>query len=133
MPLSPIHTLAHLPKWHGGRSVVIGDAAHAPSPTSGQGTSLSIEDALVLAKCLRDIPDYRRAFDTFAAERRPRVERIIKWAARINNNKVPSPFAAAIRDLVLPSVMKLTADSKASTRQFAYHVDWNTRAEIHSS
>ena len=43
----------------------------------------------MLAKCLRDIPDYQQAFDTFVAERRPRVERIIKWAARINNNKAP--------------------------------------------
>ena len=97
-PLSPIHTLAHLPKWHRGRSVVIGDAAHAPSPTSGQGASLSIEDALVLAKCLRDIPDYQQAFNTFVAQRRPRVERIIKWAGRINNNKAPGPIAAAIRE-----------------------------------
>jgi FAD-dependent urate hydroxylase len=37
MPLSSIHTLTRLPRWHRGRSVVIGDAAHAPSPTSGQG------------------------------------------------------------------------------------------------
>jgi FAD-dependent urate hydroxylase len=132
-PLSPIHTLAHLPKWHRGRSVVIGDAAHAPSPTSGQGASLSIEDALVLAKCLRDIPDYQQAFNTFVAQRRPRVERIIKWAARVNNNKAPGPIAAAIRDLVLPPIMKFTADTKASTRQFAYHVDWNTPTERQSS
>ena len=132
-PLSPIHTLAHLPKWHRGRSVVIGDAAHAPSPTSGQGASLSIEDALVLAKCLRDIPDYQQAFNTFVAQRRPRVERIIKWAGRINNNKAPGPIAAAIRDLVLPPIMKFTADTKASTRQFAYHVDWNTPTERQSS
>jgi FAD-dependent urate hydroxylase len=132
-PLSPIHTLAHLANWHRGRSVVIGDAAHAPSPTSGQGASLSIEDALVLAKCLRDIPDYQQAFDAFVAQRRPRVERIIKWAARINSNKAPGPLGAAMRDLVLPSIMKLTADNKASTRQFAYHVDWTTPAERQSS
>lgn len=54
MPMSAIHTIPHLPVWHRGRIVVIGDAAHAPSPTSGQGASLSIEDAVVLAKCLRD-------------------------------------------------------------------------------
>jgi 2-polyprenyl-6-methoxyphenol hydroxylase-like FAD-dependent oxidoreductase len=133
MALSPIHTLAHLPKWHRGRGVVIGDAAHAPSPTSGQGASLSIEDALVLAKCLRDVPDYQQAFDTFVVQHRPRVERIIKWAARINNNKAPGPIAAAIRDLVMPPIMKLTADNKASTRQFAYHVDWDTPAGGQSS
>src|SRR6266516_3871742 len=35
MTMSPIHTIAHLPTWHNGRMIVIGDAAHAPSPTSG--------------------------------------------------------------------------------------------------
>ncbi len=129
-PLSPTHTLAHLPKWHRGRSVVIGDAAHAPSPTSGQGASLSIEDGLVLAKCLRDLPDYHQAFETFVAQRRPRVERIIKWAARINNNKAPGPFGAAIRDLAMPPIMKLTAHNRASIRQFAYHVDWEAPMTI---
>src|SRR6266704_2851114 len=35
MPASPIHSIPHLPKWHSGRMIVIGDAAHAPTPTSG--------------------------------------------------------------------------------------------------
>jgi FAD-dependent urate hydroxylase len=94
---------------------------------------LSIEDALVLAKCLRDIPDYQQAFDAFVAQRRTRVERIIKWAARINSNKAPGPFGAAMRDLLLPSILKFTADNKASTRQFAYHVDWTATTERQSS
>jgi len=128
-PLRPIHTLAHLPRWHRGRTVVIGDAAHAPSPTSGQGASLAIEDALVLAKCLRDIPDHEHALATFVALRRPRVEQIIRWAARINNNKAAGPFAASVRDLVLPTILKLTADTKATRRQFAYHVDWDAPTE----
>ncbi|HET6753767.1 MAG TPA: FAD-dependent monooxygenase [Jiangellaceae bacterium] len=55
-----MHT--HLPAWHNGRMIVIGDAAHAPSPTSGQGASLSVEDAVVLAKCLRDLPSPQAAF-----------------------------------------------------------------------
>ncbi len=129
MPLSPVHTLAHLPAWHRGRGVVVGDAAHAPSPSSGQGASLSIEDALVLAQCLRDLPDPARAFDAFVARRRARVEQIIRWAARINSNKAAGPLAAAIRDRMLPPMLRLTANSKAATRQFAYHVDWNAPAE----
>jgi hypothetical protein len=39
----------------------LGDAAHATSPSSGQGASLAIEDAVVLAKCLRDRHAYRGA------------------------------------------------------------------------
>jgi 2-polyprenyl-6-methoxyphenol hydroxylase-like FAD-dependent oxidoreductase len=83
--------------------IVVGDAAHAPSPTSGQGASLSIEDAVVLAKCLRDLPSPQQAFDAFEATRRPRVERIIKAAARINNSKAAGPVGRVVRDaMALP-------------------------------
>ena len=71
MPMTPIHTIPHLPAWHNGRLIAIGDAAHAPSPTSGQGASLAIEDAVVLAKCLRDLPSPQAAFARFEATRRP--------------------------------------------------------------
>jgi flavin-dependent dehydrogenase len=38
---------------------VVGDAAHATSPSSGQGASMAIEAGVVLAECLRDLPDAR--------------------------------------------------------------------------
>jgi 2-polyprenyl-6-methoxyphenol hydroxylase-like FAD-dependent oxidoreductase len=124
--VSPIHTIPHLPVWHNGRMIVIGDAAHAPSPTSGQGASLSIEDALVLARCLRDLPDPQAAFARFEAARRPRVERIISWAARINNNKAAGPVARVFRDLFMPVAMKLVAKPEKMAWQFDYRVDWDT-------
>jgi FAD-dependent urate hydroxylase len=125
MPMTPIHTVGHLPHWHSGRIIAIGDAAHAPSPTSGQGGSLSIEDAVVLAKCLRDLPTPQAAFARFDAVRRPRVERIIKWAARINNSKAAGPIGSALRDAMLPVILKITADSKANKQVFDYHIDWD--------
>ena len=130
MPMTPIHAIPHLPAWHTGRMIVIGDAAHAPSPTSGQGASLSIEDAVVLAQCLRDqpshdLPSTRAAFSRFEAERRPRVERIIKWAARINNIKAAGPVARVFRDAVLPMILTMTADSKALKQTYDYHIDWD--------
>jgi FAD-dependent urate hydroxylase len=126
MPMTPIHTIPRLPAWHRGRMVVIGDAAHAPSPTSGQGASLSVEDAVVLAKCLRDLPDPAAAFARFEAARRPRVERIVKWAARINNSKAAGPVGRVVRDAMLPRILRMTADSKALRETFEYHVDWDT-------
>jgi 2-polyprenyl-6-methoxyphenol hydroxylase-like FAD-dependent oxidoreductase len=126
MTMSPIHAMPHLPAWHNGRMIVIGDAAHAPSPTSGQGASLSIEDAVMLAKCLRDLPSPRAAFTRFEAARRPRVERIIKWAARINNSKAAGPIARVFRDAMLPMILTMTADSKALKQTFDYHIDWDT-------
>jgi FAD-dependent urate hydroxylase len=87
---SPIHSIPRA-CLAADRMVVIGDAAHAPTPTSGQGVSLAIEDSVVLAKCLRDLPDSRQAFARFEAHRRPRVERIIKQSERITATRPPDP------------------------------------------
>jgi len=127
-PVSPIHTMGRLPRWHTDRMVVIGDAAHAPSPTSGQGASLAIEDAVVVAICLRDHATPRAAFSAFDSGRRARVERIVKWAARINNNKVAGPVGRVLRDAMLPPILKLTADNKALRQTFDYHIDWDDLA-----
>ena len=40
--------------WRTSRALIIGDAAHAASPATGQGASMALEDAVVLAKALRD-------------------------------------------------------------------------------
>ena len=68
------YDLPHVPTWHNGRIIIIGDAAHAPAPSSGQGASMAMEDAVVLAKALRDVPDIPAAFDTYEQLRRERVE-----------------------------------------------------------
>jgi FAD-dependent urate hydroxylase len=123
---SPIHSIPHLPFWHNGRMIVIGDAAHAPTPTSGQGASLSIEDTIVLAQCLRDLPTPEVAFTRFQALRRPRAERIIKQAARINSSKTATPLTRILRDATLPAIMKMAANSKQATAAYRYHIDWDT-------
>lgn len=125
-PTTPIHTVPHLPTWHRGRMLVIGDAAHAPSPTSGQGASLSFEDAVTLAMCLRDRAAPQDAFATFERLRRRRVERIIRAAARINSNKAPGRLGRLVRDAMLPTVLRLTANAKSATEVFDYHLDWDS-------
>ena len=130
---SPIHSIPHLPFWHNGRMIVIGDAAHAPTPTSGQGASLSIEDTIVLAQCLRDLPTPEVAFTRFQALRRPRVERIIKQAARINSSKTATPLTRILRDATLPAIMKMAANSKQATAAYRYHIDWDTPPPPHTT
>ncbi|MHA6694468.1 FAD-dependent oxidoreductase [Homoserinimonas sp. A520] len=131
-PMTAIHTLPSLPRWHSDRMIVLGDAAHAPSPTSGQGASLSIEDAVVLAKTLRDEDSPQKAFATFERVRRPRVEKIVKAAARINNNKAPGPLGRRLRDAILPVVLRATADTKSSREIYDHHLDWGQRTTVES-
>ena len=65
-------------RWHVGRVVLIGDAAHASSPMMGQGGCMAMEDALVLAETLHASADVEGALDLFAVRRKPRVE----WVQR---------------------------------------------------
>ncbi|MEU3495688.1 FAD-dependent monooxygenase [Kitasatospora cineracea] len=76
----------HLPpggRWRGRRTVLIGDAAHAASPATGQGASMALEDALVLAKALRDTPALDAALARYEHHRRPRAEQNTAASARL--------------------------------------------------
>ena len=48
-----VHDLDPLPYWHQDNVLIIGDAAHAPLPTSGQGACQALEDAWHLARLLK--------------------------------------------------------------------------------
>ena len=126
--MSPIHTIPHLPRWHRARTIVIGDAAHAPSPTSGQGLRFPSKTPSSWPRCLRDLPTTEAAFARFEEMRRERVERIIKWAARINNSKAADPIARVFRDAMLPTILKATANSDAFRRTYDYRIDWDASA-----
>ena len=67
-----------LPTWSQGRAVLIGDACHPMTPYMAQGAATSIEDAAVLARCLRDVPvsGIEAAFKRFEAHRKPRTSKI---------------------------------------------------------
>jgi 2-polyprenyl-6-methoxyphenol hydroxylase-like FAD-dependent oxidoreductase len=120
----PIYDMPSLPSWHAGPVCLIGDAAHAISPHVGQGASLAMEDAIVLAKCLRDIPTVERAFAAFEGLRRDRVETMVKAARRTGNQKAPANgLTRALRDLVLPFFLKMGV--KSAEQAYAYHVDWD--------
>lgn len=91
-----------VPRWFNDRMVIIGDAAHATSPSSGQGASMAIEDALVLGQCLRDIPRPADAFAAFERLRRTRVERVVAQGKRNGSGKAPGLVGAVMRDLFMP-------------------------------
>ncbi|MEV7227377.1 FAD-dependent monooxygenase [Polymorphospora sp. NPDC051019] len=119
----PIYDLRSLATWHTSRICLIGDAAHATSPSSGQGASLAVEDAAVLARCLRDRASAVAAFDDFVARRRDRAEAIVRMGRRIGDRKVTSAVGSLFRDLMLPTFLRLGA--RAGQEQYRYRVDWD--------
>jgi 2-polyprenyl-6-methoxyphenol hydroxylase-like FAD-dependent oxidoreductase len=52
----------NLPRWSTGRTALLGDAAFGPSPMSGQGTSIALIGAYLLAYHLGEAPDPASAF-----------------------------------------------------------------------
>src|SRR5262249_9772040 len=46
------YDLPNVEHWHRGRVVLVGDAAHAASTSSGQGASMAMESAVALGRCL---------------------------------------------------------------------------------
>jgi 2-polyprenyl-6-methoxyphenol hydroxylase-like FAD-dependent oxidoreductase len=64
----------HLPHWSRGRVVLVGDAAYAPSFLSGQGTSLALVGAYVLAGELASHSNPDEAFASYERLVRPFVE-----------------------------------------------------------
>jgi 2-polyprenyl-6-methoxyphenol hydroxylase-like FAD-dependent oxidoreductase len=109
-----------LPTWSRGRTVLIGDAAHATSPHAGQGASIALEDALRLARLLEQGGELRETFEQFEAERRPRAERVVALARRNGNSKREfTPTGAWIRDKAMKLLIPLT--SKGMDWMYAYN------------
>lgn len=60
-------------RWHRGRGIVLGDAAHAMSPQLGQGANMALMDAWMLREALRTSPTIDDAFATYELGRRRHV------------------------------------------------------------
>jgi 2-polyprenyl-6-methoxyphenol hydroxylase-like FAD-dependent oxidoreductase len=86
-----------LDRWHSGRVVLIGDAAHAGPPTMAEGGCMAMEDACVLAEVLRCADTVGSALDTYVARRRQRAD----W--------VQQQSRAVVETLLLPPAIRNAA------------------------
>lgn len=120
-----IYDILSLPHWHKGRSVLIGDAAHAVSPNAGQGASMALEDTIYLARLLRDARgDYQKAFTQFENDRRERVEAIVaEGRERAKDKEIVTPFQSKIRDLMIRIFVGLYGE-KGQRWKLEYKVPW---------
>jgi salicylate hydroxylase len=100
-----LYTLPDGGEWHDGQIALLGDAAHAMLPFAAQGAGMAIEDAAVLAKCLAeggsDAAGVTAALRKYARQRRSRVAKIQRLAARQGRIYHMSGPMAAARDLFI--------------------------------
>ncbi|MFE1555481.1 FAD-dependent monooxygenase [Streptomyces sp. NPDC058734] len=118
-----VHELAvPLPSFVAGRTVLLGDAAHAMTPHLGQGACQALEDAVVLAAELAAGPDLPAALARYDAARRPRSQAVARAARRAGRmgQQLTGPLALAVRNTALR-----LAPSKATVRAVLSHADWS--------
>jgi 2-polyprenyl-6-methoxyphenol hydroxylase-like FAD-dependent oxidoreductase len=111
----PTWTTPPLPRWGEDGIVLVGDAAHALQPTSGQGISQGLEDAKTLALCLEKyladgsalavgggagkeeeelLTAMNKATDVFYKVRSPRTNKIAERTKMMASSKKAQSFFA---------------------------------------
>jgi 2-polyprenyl-6-methoxyphenol hydroxylase-like FAD-dependent oxidoreductase len=125
------YDLGHVTTWFRGRMVIIGDAAHAPSPSSGQGASMALEDAVVLAQALRDHADVPAAFAAYEGTRRQRVEKIVAIGARSSSSKIPGPIGRRFQELMLRFAFHYMITDRSIAWINNYKVRWDDTVGDH--
>ncbi|MEU1843786.1 FAD-dependent oxidoreductase [Micromonospora sediminicola] len=90
--------------YRSGPVLLAGDAAHVHSPAGGQGMNLGLRDAVALGDALAAGPE---ALDAYAAERRPRAEEVLGFAAGLTRLAAAPPAVRPLRDLLLRVVSAL--------------------------
>jgi 2-polyprenyl-6-methoxyphenol hydroxylase-like FAD-dependent oxidoreductase len=91
-----------MPKWSNGRVVLLGDACQCVSLLAGQGASMAMGGAYVLAEELERAPDIPSALDEYERRIRPAILKKQKAGRGIARWFVPEgPFRLAVRDGIL--------------------------------
>ncbi|MGV9798192.1 FAD-dependent monooxygenase [Mycobacterium sp. NPDC003449] len=88
----------HLPTWHRGRVVLVGDAGYCPAFLSGRGTSLALTGAQFLAEELErcgtaELADLTAAFERYEARQRPHVTFAQAIVDRGRDHLLPATWA----------------------------------------
>lgn len=67
------------------------------------------------------------AFASYERLRRQRAEKMVKASRQFGNNKTaPNAVVRWLRDLMLPFILKASANSQALDWVYTYKVDWDT-------
>jgi 2-polyprenyl-6-methoxyphenol hydroxylase-like FAD-dependent oxidoreductase len=86
-----------MPRWSAGRVALVGDAAYAPSFLTGQGSSIALVGAYMLAGHLATAPDHTAAFAAYERETRGFVEQNQALVSKGDATLFPSTAEALAR------------------------------------
>ena len=96
------------------------------TPHAGQGASLALESSIVLAKCMRDIPETQKAFAKYQQLRKPRVEKMVLLARKQGKfSTMQNPMMKWLRAKFLSYMTK--RGSSQFDEIYGYRVDWSRK------
>ena len=91
-----------LPRWHRGRTCLIGDAAHATTPYMGQGGCQAVEDAYTLALAMEQHPEApAQAFAAMQELRRAKARHIVRTSRLLGRVGYLAGPAGALRNFAM--------------------------------
>lgn len=103
--LNDIHDLNPINQYAFYNNVLIGDAAHATTPNMGQGACQAIEDAVVLANCLKNNSSVANAFKSFETKRLKRTHFIVNQSWKLGKiAQWENPLAIGLRNFIFRSM-----------------------------
>jgi 2-polyprenyl-6-methoxyphenol hydroxylase-like FAD-dependent oxidoreductase len=89
-------------RYTSGRLALLGDAAHPTTPNLGQGANMAIDDAIALARALRDEPTLAGALARYERERIPRTRLIVERSWRFGQLcRWDSRLGVALRETMM--------------------------------
>ena len=113
------YQVPELARWHTARTCVLGDAAHAVSPSLGQGAAQAFEDVGVMARLLTTLPDTTppsTIYSQFERLRRPRVDMIRKMTASAESTRGASSSGLGwfVKDKIIKASFMVMGKGKGS-------------------
>jgi 2-polyprenyl-6-methoxyphenol hydroxylase-like FAD-dependent oxidoreductase len=105
-----IYTAPRLKAWSQGRVALLGDAAHSMTPSIGQGACQAIEDAVTLARCLRDHDDVVAGLEAYQRIRMPRAYAIARYSRFMDWVSLWGAPFSVVRNVVIRMVPDVVRD-----------------------
>lgn len=114
-------------EWGQQNITLLGDAAHPTLPTMGQGACMALEDALVVANCLRAHSDPTSAFRQYESLRLVRTKKIVEQSLMIGKSfQIENRVFIALRNRLMKLLtQQFEHDYKAL---HAYRVNFNPQS-----
>lgn len=99
-----------------GRTLLLGDAAHATTPNMGQGACQAVKDAVVLADELRRHQLPQQAFVGFEARRLARTRYVTNTSWRLGQlAQTTNPVLVALRNGIFRGLLKGVTERQLET------------------